>query len=57
MTDKSDTKRQAIRKKFKVFGPPTFVFFDREGNEIEGNRIYGYQTPEEFLDMLEMMAE
>jgi len=57
MTDKSDTKRQAIRKKFKVFGPPTFIFFDREGNEIEGNRIYGYQTPEEFLDMLEMMAE
>ena len=57
MTDKSDEKRQAIRKKFKVFGPPTFVFFDREGEEIEGNRIYGYETPEEFLDMLEMMAE
>jgi len=40
-----------------VFGPLTFAFFDREGNEIEGNRIYGYQTPEEFLDMLEMMVE
>ncbi len=57
MTDKSDKAVQAIRKRFKVFGPPTFIFFDREGEEIEDNRIYGYQTPEEFLDMLEMMAE
>ncbi len=57
MTDKSDKARQAIRKYFKVFGPPTFIFFDREGNEIEENRIYGYQTPDEFLDILELMAE
>ncbi len=56
MTDKSDSKSQQIKKEFKVFGPPTFIFFDREGNEIEGNRIYGYQSPEEFVDMLEMMA-
>ncbi len=57
MTEKSDTAVQDIRKKYKVFGPPTFIFFDRDGKEVEGNRIYGYQTPEEFLDMLEMMAE
>ena len=57
MTDKSDEKRQEIRRKFHVFGPPTFIFFNREGKEIEGNRIYGYQSPEEFYDMLEMMAE
>ncbi len=57
MTDKSDRGRQAIRKKYKVFGPPTFIFFDRNGREIAGNRIYGYQSPEEFADMLEIMAE
>ena len=57
MTDKSDKKRQEIRKKFHIFGPPTFIFFNREGEEIKENRIYGYQTPEEFYDMLELMAE
>jgi thiol:disulfide interchange protein DsbD len=57
MTDKSDKAVQAIRKHFKVFGPPTFIFFDRSGEEVEDNRIYGYQSPDEFLDMLEIMAE
>lgn len=57
MTDKSDKGRQEIRKHFKVFGPPTFIFFDRKGKEIEDNRIYGYQSPDEFLDMLELMSE
>ncbi len=57
MTDKSDRGRQAIRKKYKVFGPLTFIFFDRNGREIAGNRIYGYQSPEAFADMLEIMAK
>ena len=57
MTDLNDKKSQAIRKKFKIYGPPSFVFFDREGNELKDENFYGYQEPEAFFDILDLIAE
>ena len=57
MTDKEDKKSQAIKKYFNVFGPPSFVFFDKDGKELKDDMFYGYQEPGEFLDTVELIAE
>ena len=57
MTDKENDKLQAIKKKFKIFGPPAFVFFNKDAEELKDESIYGYQEPEEFFDYLEILDE
>jgi len=56
MTDNSDQEIEAIKKKFGIFGPPGFVFFDSEGNELEDDSFYGYQAGHEMYDTLDMIA-
>jgi thiol:disulfide interchange protein DsbD len=43
---------RALLKRFSLFGPPGIVFFDRDGHEISGLRVIGYQPPERFLKTL-----
>ena len=43
---------QALLARFKLFGPPGIVFFDRDGRE-QALRVIGYQPPEQFLVSLE----
>jgi len=45
---RNDADDKALLKRFRLFGPPGTVFFDREGREIEGLRVIGYQPPEKF---------
>jgi thiol:disulfide interchange protein DsbD len=42
----------ALLKRFKLFGPPGILFIDREGREIPGVRLIGYQNPDNFLAVL-----
>ena len=42
----------ALLKRFKLFGPPGILFLDREGREIPGIRLIGYQDKESFLKIL-----
>lgn len=56
ITDTSDKKSQALRKNFKVFGSPSFVFFDSDGEELTEELFYGYQGPEDFYDTLDLIA-
>jgi thiol:disulfide interchange protein DsbD len=49
----NDADDQALLKYFGIFGPPTIVFYDREGNELKGQRVIGYQATDEFLAHLE----
>jgi thiol:disulfide interchange protein DsbD len=42
----------ALLKRFKLFGPPGILFLDREGREIPGIRLIGYQDKENFLKIL-----
>jgi thiol:disulfide interchange protein DsbD len=48
----NDADDKAMLKRFKLFGPPGIVFFDREGRELEGRRVIGYQNAEKFLQSL-----
>ena len=57
MTDKYDNSMEEVKKHFKIFGTPAFVFFDTEGDEMEDEKFYGYQDAEEFYDTLDLMTE
>ncbi len=43
----------ALLKRFRLFGPPGIVFFDRSGREIEGLRVIGFQAADRFLKALD----
>jgi len=47
---------KALLKRFSLFGPPGIIFFDRQGREIEGLRVIGYQAADIFLGTLERAA-
>ena len=57
MTDKEDEAIQALKTRFNVFGPPNFIFLDKEGNELKDDNFYGYLEAEIFLDTIELIAE
>ena len=42
---------KALLARFKLFGPPGIVFFDKAGNEV-AYRVVGYEPTEKFLDSL-----
>ncbi len=56
ITDKSDKKIEALKQKFKIFGPPGFVFIDSKGNVLNAYKFYGYQGPGGFYDKLDLLA-
>ncbi len=56
ITDPADEERQAIRKRFKIFGSPSFLFFDSDGEYLPDETFYGYQDAESFYTVLDMMA-
>jgi thiol:disulfide interchange protein DsbD len=43
----------ALLKRFRLFGPPGIVFFDRNGNEINGLRVIGFQPADQFAAVLD----
>jgi thiol:disulfide interchange protein DsbD len=44
---------KALLKRFSLFGPPGIIFFDRQGGEIPGLRVIGYQPADRFLATLD----
>jgi thiol:disulfide interchange protein DsbD len=48
---------KALLKRFSLFGPPGIIFFDRQGREIQGLRVIGYQTADVFLATLKGAAD
>ncbi|MFN0300502.1 MAG: protein-disulfide reductase DsbD [Burkholderiales bacterium] len=45
---------KALLKRFKLFGPPGIIFFDKAGQEIQGLRVIGYQPADKFLKTLDL---
>jgi thioredoxin:protein disulfide reductase len=45
---------KALLKRFGLFGPPGIVFFDRQGNEIKGLRVIGFQAADKFAATLDL---
>jgi thiol:disulfide interchange protein DsbD len=50
VTANSDADK-ALLARFKLFGPPGIVFFDKSGTEV-AYRVVGYEPAEKFLDSL-----
>lgn len=46
-----------LEKKFQVIAPPTLLFFDNTGKELEKLRIVGEMGPKEFLAHLETVMK
>jgi thiol:disulfide interchange protein DsbD len=44
---------KALLKRFGLFGPPGIIFFNMAGQEINGQRVVGYQPAAQFLAVLE----
>jgi thiol:disulfide interchange protein DsbD len=49
----NDEVDQELLRHFGIYGPPTIVFFDRDGREIESQRVIGYQDTEAFMTTLD----
>lgn len=45
-------EEKELTKEFGLFGPPGIIFFDENGEQIEGRDVIGYQEPEAFLEHL-----
>ncbi|MBI4292325.1 MAG: protein-disulfide reductase DsbD [Betaproteobacteria bacterium] len=48
----NSAEHKALLKRFRLFGPPGIIFFDKSGREIEGLRVIGYQDADRFLATL-----
>ena len=46
-------EHQALLKRFRLFGPPGIIFFDKAGKEIMGLRVIGFQAAEKFAGVLD----
>jgi thioredoxin:protein disulfide reductase len=49
---KNDEADRALLKRFSLFGPPGTIFFDRQGREVDGSRVIGFQNSDQFLRTL-----
>jgi thiol:disulfide interchange protein DsbD len=43
---------EGLLKRYRVYGAPTLLLFDRSGREREDLRVLGFVTPDEFLERL-----
>ena len=50
-------EHKALLKRFSLFGPPGIVFFDRQGSEINGLRVVGFQSADKFAAILERVLQ
>jgi thiol:disulfide interchange protein DsbD len=46
-------EHQALLQRFRLFGPPGIVFFDREGREMSALRVIGFQRADRFAAVLD----
>jgi thiol:disulfide interchange protein DsbD len=46
----------ALLKRFRLFGPPGIIFFDREGRELTALRVIGFQPADRFTAVLDQAA-
>jgi thiol:disulfide interchange protein DsbD len=49
----NSAEHAALLKRFRLFGPPGIVFFDRTGREIQGLRVIGFQSADRFVKVLD----
>lgn len=55
LTESNDTTI-AFMERFDVFGLPTILFFDRQGEELPDHRVTGFQSADEFSAHLSALS-
>ena len=50
----NDADDKALMQRFGILGPPSIVFYDREGRELKQYRTVGFVPPDDFAAMLEL---
>ena len=48
-------QHQALLQRFRLFGPPGIIFFDREGRELQATRVIGFQPAARFAGVLDQV--
>jgi len=48
VTDFNENDKK-IMNRFNIFGPPAIVFFNSNGEELQGKQIFGFMNAENFL--------
>ncbi len=56
VTDNDATDQQLLER-YGLFGPPSLLFFDSDGEEVEGSRVVGEMNRSQFLSHLEQVNE
>ncbi len=51
----NSTEEVALLNRFKLFGPPGIIFFNKSGKEISPLKVIGYQAPEYFIKVLHQL--
>ncbi len=46
---------KALLKRFRLFGPPGIILFDKAGREIPDSRVIGFQNADKFLASLQKL--
>ena len=55
VTNQDDPEVQKIAQEYGIEGVPTVIFLDSKGQEINGSRVIGFVTPEEFSQALALL--
>ena len=54
---RNDADDKVLMQRFGILGPPSIVFYDREGRELKQYRTVGFVPPEDFAPMLELALQ
>ena len=55
VTDEASEEGTQLTRRYRVYGAPTILVFDRTGKERTKLRVLGFMTPAEFLEVLEQI--
>jgi len=57
VTDPTNESTEAIKKRFKIFGPPAMLIFDKNGTPMTQLNFYGFKKPEEFIQTIKLALQ
>ncbi len=53
----NDDVDQALLKHFNIYGPPSIIFYDAQGNERKSYRVVGFMKPNRFKQHLDQILQ
>ncbi len=52
----NDDDDKALYQRFGIFGPPSVMFFGKDGKELTADRVIGYLSPADFIKRVESVS-